>query len=178
MTLIIRLVVLSCRRAAGSPARGQWRSVGDMPAASRIENGLLFRNAQGTVSVTAAAPDIVRLRFSPTREFGRDHSYAIVNRALGDHFRPAARSLALRVRWDDGPSRVTSTAASLTRYASLEELSTQATGWAAASDGFVHVKAAGLLRRNHREDRAVKTYGSQPSNRAIEPLLGTLEGTS
>ena len=54
-----------------------------MPAPRRIENGLVFRNAQGIVSVTAAAPDIVRVRFSPTRDFGRDHSYAIVNRELG-----------------------------------------------------------------------------------------------
>ena len=41
----------------------------------------MFRSAQGVVSVTAAAPDIVRVRFSPAREFGRDHSYAIVNRS-------------------------------------------------------------------------------------------------
>ena len=33
--------------------------------------------------MTAAAPDIVRVRFARTREFGRDHSYAIVNRELG-----------------------------------------------------------------------------------------------
>jgi alpha-glucosidase len=66
-----------------SPAVAQWTSVGDMPAPRRVDNGLVYRNAQGIVSVTASAPDIVRVRFSPTRDFGRDHSYAIVNRELG-----------------------------------------------------------------------------------------------
>ena len=66
-----------------SPAAAQWTTVGDMPAPRRVENGLVYRNAQGIVSVTASAADIVRVRFSPTRDFGRDHSYAIVNRELG-----------------------------------------------------------------------------------------------
>jgi alpha-glucosidase len=66
-----------------SPAAAQWASLGDMPAPRRIENGVVYRSAQGIVSVTAAAPDIVRVRFARTREFGRDHSYAIVNRELG-----------------------------------------------------------------------------------------------
>jgi alpha-glucosidase len=68
---------------AASPAAAQWTSLGDMPAPRRIDNGLVYRSAQGIVSVTASAPDIVRVRFSPTRDFGRDHSYAIVNRDLG-----------------------------------------------------------------------------------------------
>jgi alpha-glucosidase len=55
-----------------------------MPAPRREPAGLTFQNAQGIVSVTAVAPDIVRVRFSPTRTFGRDHSYAIVNRDLGN----------------------------------------------------------------------------------------------
>src|SRR5262245_36065820 len=66
-----------------SDAIAQWTSLGDMPAPSRIDNGLVYRSAQGIVSVTASAPDILRVRFSPTRDFGRDHSYAIVNRDLG-----------------------------------------------------------------------------------------------
>ena len=74
----------SCCSSARPPGAAQWASLGDMPAPRRVANGLVFRNAQGIVSVTAAAPDIVRVRFSPSREFGRDHSYAIVNRTLGD----------------------------------------------------------------------------------------------
>jgi alpha-glucosidase len=76
--LVLLLLLLS------SPAAAQWASLGDMPAPRRVGNGLVFRSAQGIVAVTAAAPDIVRVRYSPSRELGRDHSYAIVNRALGD----------------------------------------------------------------------------------------------
>ncbi len=80
----IRSLVLPLLLLASSPAAAQWASLGDMPAPERVANGLLFRNAQGIVSITAAAPDIIRVRFSPSREFGRDHSYAIVNWTLGD----------------------------------------------------------------------------------------------
>ena len=62
---------------------GQWSSIGDMPAPRRDANTLTFQNKQGIASVTAVAPDVVRVRFSPTPGFGRDHSYAIVNRELG-----------------------------------------------------------------------------------------------
>ena len=84
MTRRIRTLVLPLLLLASSQAAAQWTSLGAMPAPERVANGLVFRNAQGIVSITAAAPDIVRVRFSPTREFGRDHSYAIVNRSLGD----------------------------------------------------------------------------------------------
>ena len=72
----------------------QWASIGDMPAPQRDAASLVFQNAQGIVSVSAVAQDIVRVRFSPASAkatagrlpltFGRDHSYAIVNRELGD----------------------------------------------------------------------------------------------
>jgi alpha-glucosidase len=65
-------------------AAAQWASIGDMPAPRRDGSTLTFQNRQGIVSVSAVAPDIVRVRFSATRTFGRDHSYAIVNRNLGD----------------------------------------------------------------------------------------------
>ena len=63
------------------PALGQWTSVGDMPSPRRDGNTLSFQNAQSVAAVTAVSPDVVRVRFAPAREFGRDHSYAIVNRA-------------------------------------------------------------------------------------------------
>ena len=43
----------------------------------------LFKGAQAIVSVSVLGPESIRVRFSPTREFGRDHSYAVVSRALG-----------------------------------------------------------------------------------------------
>jgi alpha-glucosidase len=80
----IRILVIPLLLLASSPVAAQWTSLGAMPAPQRIANGLVFRNTQGIVSITAIAPDIVRVRFAPAREFGRDHSYAIVNRTLGD----------------------------------------------------------------------------------------------
>jgi alpha-glucosidase len=70
--------------ALSSPTAAQWASLGDMPAPRRDGDTLTFQNRQGVVAVTAVAPDIVRVRFSPTPRFGRDHSYAVVNRQLGD----------------------------------------------------------------------------------------------
>jgi alpha-glucosidase len=70
-----------------SPAAAQWASLGDMPSPRREGATLVFQNGQGIVTVSAAAPDIVRVRFKPGRALDREHSYAIVNRDLGD---PAA----------------------------------------------------------------------------------------
>jgi len=61
-----------------------WSSLGAMPPPQRQEGALLFRNDQGTVVVSVLSPEIVRVRFAPTQELGRDHSYAIVNRDFGD----------------------------------------------------------------------------------------------
>jgi alpha-glucosidase len=102
---------MSAVRAAGAcvllltvtaPAAAQWTSLRDMPAPRRIDNGLVYRSVQGVVSVTASAPDIVRVRFSPARDFGRDHSYAIVNRDLG--------APAVDVRIGDRVSRIVTSA--------------------------------------------------------------------
>jgi alpha-glucosidase len=78
------LVVIALVLAGPVSATAQWTSLGDMPAPRREGSTLTFQNTQGIVSVGAVAPDIVRVRFSPTRTFGRDHSYAVVNRDLGD----------------------------------------------------------------------------------------------
>jgi alpha-glucosidase len=75
------------------PVAAQWTSVGDMPAPRRDGNTLSFQNAQAVAAVTAISPDIIRVRFAPARAFGRDHSYAIVNRELGD---PLARIAVAR----------------------------------------------------------------------------------
>ncbi len=64
-------------------AHAGWDSLGAMPAPERQGDALVFKNAQGIVSVQAVASDIVRVRFSPTTAFGRDHSYAVASRDLG-----------------------------------------------------------------------------------------------
>src|SRR4051812_29553873 len=61
-----------------------WASLGDMPAPVRSGNTVTFHNNQGIVAVTAVSPEIVRVRFSPGRSLGRDHSYAIVSKDFGD----------------------------------------------------------------------------------------------
>jgi alpha-glucosidase len=66
------------------PVAAQWTSIGDMPAPRRDAGSLTFQNQHAIVSVSAVAPDIVRVRLVPGRAFGRDYSYAIVNRQLGD----------------------------------------------------------------------------------------------
>src|SRR5438128_5721723 len=49
-----------------------------MQPAGRSPSSLTFRDARSIVSVTAVTSDIIRVRFSPTRELGRDHSYAVL----------------------------------------------------------------------------------------------------
>ena len=65
-------------------ATAQWASLGDMPPPVRDGNTVTFTNRQGVVAVAALAPEIIRVRFSPTPRLGRDHSYAVVSRDFGD----------------------------------------------------------------------------------------------
>ena len=66
----------------------QWATVGAMQAvpasAGRSSSSLTFRDARSIVSIAAVTPDIIRVRFSPTRAFGRDHSYAVLPLPPGD----------------------------------------------------------------------------------------------
>ncbi len=64
-------------------ADAQWASIGSMPRPTRTGDTLTFRNKQGTIAVTAVAPDIIRVRFAPKPALGRDHSYAVVGHDLG-----------------------------------------------------------------------------------------------
>jgi alpha-glucosidase len=76
------VLALSAAGWTGSAEAG-WNSLGAMPAPQRDGDALVFKSAQGIVSVRAVAPDIVRVRFSPSPAFGRDHSYAVVGKDLG-----------------------------------------------------------------------------------------------
>ena len=75
-------LVLSVTLAPAAVFAG-WSSVGAVAAPTRDGDVLVFKGAQGIVSVAVLGPESIRVRFSPTREFGRDHSYAVVSRALG-----------------------------------------------------------------------------------------------
>jgi alpha-glucosidase len=66
------------------PAHADWTAVGDMPQPSRQGNALRFENAQAVAVVTALSPEVVRVRVTRKGSEGRDHSYAVINRNLGD----------------------------------------------------------------------------------------------
>jgi alpha-glucosidase len=89
----------------GAPrAWAGWATAGSMPAPQRDGSSLFFRNGKVTAAVTVLSPDVVRVRFSPTAALGRDHSYAVVTRELGDR----------AARFDLRPDRSVIATASLT----------------------------------------------------------------
>ena len=88
MRQFLRLLVVLALTCVPASAGAQWASLGNMPRPARDGQTLTWRNDQGVVAITAAAPDVIRVRFAPGRAFGRDHSYAIVERPAGD---PGAR---------------------------------------------------------------------------------------
>jgi alpha-glucosidase len=66
------------------PAAAQWIPVGDMPRPTRSGNALRFVNAQAVATITALSPEVIRVRVTRGGREGRDHSYAVINRSLGD----------------------------------------------------------------------------------------------
>jgi alpha-glucosidase len=54
-----------------------------MPAPTWDGRMLLFHSDQGILAITPLSDDVIRFRFTPSNSFGRDHSYAVVNRNLG-----------------------------------------------------------------------------------------------
>ena len=76
---------ISARDAA---AKVGWYSLGNMPAPTWDGKALLFQSSQGTLAIAPLSDDVIRVRFTTGKSFGRDHSYAVVNRDLGA---PAAK---------------------------------------------------------------------------------------
>src|SRR5438045_3065596 len=66
------------------PCHAQWTAIGDMPRPARQGSALRFANAQAVATVTALSPEVVRVRVTRAGHEGRDHSYAVVSRSLGD----------------------------------------------------------------------------------------------
>jgi alpha-glucosidase len=112
--VIVRAAFVVLAALATPSAFAGWASLGAFPAPTREGRTLAFKNEQGVVAVTVLAPEIVRVRFSPTPKFGRDHSYAVVQRDFGDpgaSFETAAersviQTRALRVTVRHSPFRV------------------------------------------------------------------------
>src|SRR5688572_22741683 len=68
---------------ATTAATAGWSPVGAVQAPVRDEDALVLKGPLAIVSVSVLGPESIRVRFSPTSEFGRDHSYAVVSRTLG-----------------------------------------------------------------------------------------------
>lgn len=66
-----------------------WSSLGRMSAPTWDGKTLLFHGNQGTLAITPLSDDVIRVRFTVAKAFGRNHSYAVVNRDLGT---PAAKA--------------------------------------------------------------------------------------
>jgi alpha-glucosidase len=64
-------------------AAGGWTTLDAMPAPAWDGHVLRFQSGQGTLVLTPLSDDVIRVRFTPGPAFGRDHSYAVVNRDLG-----------------------------------------------------------------------------------------------
>ena len=116
----MRFVLVAALILLGAPAFAGWASLGSFPKPAREGRSLVFKNEQGVVAVSVLCPEVVRVRFSPTPSFGRDHSYAVVTRDLGDpgaSFETAAdesviTTRALRVTLRHAPFRVAFASAS------------------------------------------------------------------
>jgi alpha-glucosidase len=99
--------------AAAIPSQAEWTAIGDMPRPARQENSLRFENARAVAVVTALSPEVVRVRIAEGTA-GRDHSYAVINRNLGDPgaaiaiepSRSTITTSALRVSIQHAPFRV------------------------------------------------------------------------
>ena len=57
-----------------------WASLGTMPAPQRDGPKLTWKSPQGVLSLSVLSPEVVRVRFVPQPEFGRDHSYAVAGK--------------------------------------------------------------------------------------------------
>jgi alpha-glucosidase len=69
--------------ASRSAASIGWSSLGRMAVPTWDGKTLLFSGGQGVLAITPLSDDVVRVRFSVAKSFGRDHSYAVINRDLG-----------------------------------------------------------------------------------------------
>src|SRR2546425_8346882 len=107
-----RISLLFVATLLALPLRAQWTALGDMPQPSRQGDALRFQNTQAIAVVTALSPEVIRVRVAQNE--GRDHSYAVINRSLGDAgatfsvepLRTTLRTGALQVTVQHAPFRI------------------------------------------------------------------------
>ena len=135
-----------------------WESLAAMPPPRQEEGALVFRNAQGTVAVSAVDPHVVRVRFVPAPAFGRDHSYALVA--------PPARDAAARIEVGADRSTLRTSALLVTlAHAPYRVAVEAADGTSLDEDDPVRgISFAGTQTRVHkrlREDEHVYGFGEK-----------------
>ncbi len=76
-TILLTLLVL----VGTHPAPSQWTILGDVDSLSHNTNTLRIRSRGTTLIAEILAPDLVRIRFTPTGDFPPDMSWAVVKNA-------------------------------------------------------------------------------------------------
>jgi alpha-glucosidase len=76
LSLLVFGVIVSAVQVR--PAQAEWHYITSMVAGTPQGNSITFRNPQALVTVTALAPDVVRVRMAHGTSFGPDYSYAVV----------------------------------------------------------------------------------------------------
>jgi len=144
--------------SAQNPVAGGWTSLGAMPAPTWDGKMLLLQSDQGTLAVTPLTDDIIRVRFTTKPAFGRDHSYAVVNRDAGTP----------DVKADIGSAAATLTSPSLkvtVQYAPLRISFANASGKVLDADDSGHgISFAGSefrVAKQLREDEHVYGFGEK-----------------
>ena len=64
---------------AQTAAPAGWSSIGAMSAPEWNGKTLSFHSDQGVLAIVPISDDVIRVRFTNTKSFGRDHSYAVVD---------------------------------------------------------------------------------------------------
>jgi alpha-glucosidase len=77
------LAICFAASAAETPPPVGWWSLGAMTAPAWDGKTLSFHSDQGNLTITPLSDDVVRVRLTTAKAFGRDHSYAVINRDLG-----------------------------------------------------------------------------------------------
>ncbi|HEY3762670.1 MAG TPA: glycoside hydrolase family 31 protein [Verrucomicrobiae bacterium] len=96
---LIKISVARCRRsvfipllccaaiikaqADGTNAAPGWHILDNLGTPTWDGKSLSYHGSQGTLAITPLSDDVIRVRFTSAQEFGRDHSYAVVDPDLG-----------------------------------------------------------------------------------------------
>jgi alpha-glucosidase len=108
------VAVLATAMLTAVSSEAQWKSIGAMRPAGRSSATLTFRDSASIITISAITPDIIRVRFSPTKELGRDQSYAVLPLTSSttpvitvDRSRSVLSTSSLRVTAEHSPFRLT-----------------------------------------------------------------------